>query len=35
MHIDSREGELVDSFITSPALPASRTLQLYGSYMME
>ena len=28
MHIDSREeGELVDSFITSPALPASRTLQ--------
>ena len=29
MRIDSwEEGELVDSFITSPALPASRTLQL-------
>ena len=32
MRIDSREeGELVDSFLTSPALPASRTLQLYGT----
>ena len=32
MRIDSREeGELVDSFITSPALPARRTLQLYGT----
>ena len=32
MHIDSREqGELVDSSIKSPALPASRTFQLYGT----
>ena len=31
MRIDSWEEELVDSFITLPALPASRTLQLYGT----
>ena len=32
MCMDSREeGELVDSFITSPALLASKTLQLYGT----
>ena len=32
MRIDSwEEGELIDSFITLPALPASTTLQLYGT----
>ena len=30
-----KEGEPVDSFTTSPASPASRTLQLYISYMLK
>ena len=29
------EGEPVDSFTTSPASPASRTLQLYISYTLK